>query len=260
MNIQIEKFSKGKNEERNEDYFNYDNDTFVLADGATDKNNSSFGGKSGGELISKLIAEETLKVKYNGKELAEYLTTKASNLYKEINPQALDDGSKRFSSTLICVRILNDKILITQIGDTSFRINGKEIYKNDKLIDELNAKARSNYIIATGDIEGGREYIMPLLKNQHIYLNNPISILGYGFIDGTEIPEKFIKTFEFNLKNIQTIELISEGYFSLPNEVSIQAYEREYLKVENEDPYKYKKYLSTKSSDDRTVVIIKISK
>ena len=212
------------------------------------------------ESIKSLIVEETFKVKYNGKELADYLTAKVSDLYKAINPQALEDGSKRFSSTLVCVRILDNKVLITQIGDTSFRINGKEVYKNDKLIDELNAKARSNYIITTGDIEGGREYIMPLLKNQYLYLNNPNSILGYGFIDGTKIPDKFIKTFEFDLNSIDIIELISDGYFSLPNKVDIQAYEEEYLKVENEDPYKYKKYLSTKSNDDRTVVIIKISK
>lgn len=258
MNIKakVEFFTKGRHESKNEDIFNYTENTFVLSDGATDKSGNLFDGKSGGEIISKLLVEESLKCNLNGKELIEYLTKKVKELYEKINPGAINDGSMRFSATLICSRIDGNKLKITQIGDSNFRINGKDLYTNDKIIDKINAEARSAYIKNTKDVSGSREYILPLLKEQYKYQNNPDSILGYGFIDGTLIPNKFIKYFEFDLNEIDTLEIISDGYFSIPQKVSIEAYEKEYQNVEEEDPDKYKKYLSTKSSDDRTIAII----
>jgi len=53
------------------------------------------------------------------------------------------------------------------------------------------------------------------------------------------------------------MELFSDGYFDIPQEVSIEAWEKSFEKVEKEDPDKYKKYKSTKSKDDRTIAIIR---
>ncbi len=257
MDIQITTFSQGKNDVRNEDKFGYSKRSFVLSDGATDKTGLEINGKSGGELLAKLIVDESLNTDLNGKELVMYLTGKAVETYKKLIPEAILDGSKRPSATLVCARVTNNKVYITQVGDTSFRVNGKDLYTNNKTVDELNAKKRSDYIKKTGNVGGGRDHIMPNLKNQYIHQNNLESDLGYGCIDGTAVPDKFIKIFEFPLVNIETVELISDGYFSIPEEITVEAYEEEYKKVEQQDPDKYLKYLSTKSSDDRTVVIIR---
>jgi len=257
--MKIKSFTKGKNDPKNEDYFGYNENTIVLSDGATDKSGQLFAGRSGGEIISEFIVEKTLKVGFNGVELVRYLSDEIMKLYKDINPKALSDSTFRFAATLICVRIESNKISVTQIGDSAFRINGVDLYKNDKLIDELNAQARSLYIKKTGDVVGGRDYILPLLKQQHVYQNNAKEILGYGVIDGTEVPNEFVKFFEFAKEDIQTIELISDGYFSIPNESTIETYEKKNKEVEQEDPDKWKKYKSTKSKDDRTVVIIDLT-
>ncbi len=97
---------------------------------------------------------------------------------------------------------------------------------------------------------------MPLLLKEFEYQNNPQKLLGYGVIDGTYTPAKFVKTFEYDLKKIHTIELFSDGYFDVPKEVSIKSWEKSFEKVEKEDPDKWKKYKSTKSKDDRTIAII----
>ena len=255
--MKVEIFTQGKNDPKNEDKFGYSETSFVVSDGATDKTGLSFNGKTGGEIIAQLIVDETINTNLSGKDLVEYLTKKVVNLYNEINPEAIMDSKKRFAATVVCVRIENEKVLVTQVGDTSFRINGSDLYANNKVIDDINAKARSEYIKETGDILGGREHIMENLKKQYMYQNNMNSEFGYGCIDGLEVPEKFVNFFEFSLSDVKTIELISDGYFSIPDEVSIDAYEEEYKKVEEEDPDKYIKYLSTKSKDDRTIVIIR---
>jgi hypothetical protein len=168
----------------------------------------------------------------------------------------IQDPKFRFTCGFICIRIVDDKILITYLGDLGFRINGSEIYQEIKQIDIDNSEARSKYIRETNDVNGSRDHIRPLLFKQFEYQNNPQEPLGYGVIDGTDTPAKFVKFFEYDLDKIHTIELFSDGYFDIPQEVSIEAWEKSFEKVEKEDPDKWKKYKSTKSKDDRTIVTI----
>lgn len=255
---QVRTFSKGKTRDRNEDYFAYNKNCFAIADGATDKSGKKYNDKTGGELVSRIVVNECLSANLNGIELVNHLNQKTKELYGKLKIlEETKDPKHRFTCGFICVRLINNKIIITYLGDSGMRINGTEVYQETKQIDIDNSEERAKYIRETNDIKGSREHIMPLLLKQFEYQNNPQELLGYGVIDGTKTPSKFVKIFEYNQDKIKIIELFTDGYFDIPQEVSIEAWEKIFEKVEKEDPDKWKKYKSTKSKDDRSIVIIK---
>jgi hypothetical protein len=257
--VKIQTFSKGKIEHKNEDYFDYNETSFVITDGATDKSGRKYDDKTGGELVSRIVVKECLSTDLNGIKLVNHLNNKVKELYTNLNIlEEIQDPKFRFTCGFICVRIIDNKILITYLGNLGFRINCSEVYQEKKQIDIDNSEARSKYIRETNDVNGSRNYIMPLLLKQFEYQNNPENSLGYGVIDGTETPSQFVKYFEYDLDKINTIELFSDGYFDVPKKVSIENWEKSFEKVEAADPDKWKKYKSTKSKDDRTIVIIEI--
>lgn len=252
----IEQFSEGKNPPKNEDFVGYNEHTLVLSDGATDKSGQSFEGRTGGELAAELVVNTCLASESTGEELINEVTASLRSLYEKINPAALNDSAFRFAATVVAAKLQGDQLIITQVGDSSFRINGTDVYTNNKIVDTLTANTRKQYIELTRDVAGSRDFIMPLLKVQHVYQNNNDSPLGYGVIDGSPVPSKFIQTFTFNRSEIKSLELVSDGYYSaFPDEVSIDGYEALHKTIEQTDPNKSGAYASTKLSDDRTVVI-----
>lgn len=83
--------------------------------------------------------------------------------------------------------------------------------------------------------------------------------MGYGVLDGSPVPEKFVRKFKFSLTHTHTIELVSDGYFSVfPAEATIDACEKLHDHIEEVDPHKIGEFASTKTTDDRTVIIIEL--
>ena len=197
--IQIQTFSEGKLENKNEDYFGYNKNCFIIADGATDKSGKKYDNKTGGELVSQIVVNECLSTHFNGVNLVNYLNKKIRELYDKLKIiKYIKNPKYRFTSGFICMRITEDKIIITYLGDLGFRINGNKVYRETKQIDINNTEERSKYIQETNDIEGSRHHIMPSLLKQFEHQNNPNSLLGYGTLDGTKTPSKFVKTFEYS--------------------------------------------------------------
>lgn len=255
--MKVKVFSKGKNKNRNEDSFAYNKNTFVVADGATDKSGKLYKNKTGGEIVSKIITTKCLKTKLNDLELVNYINKEINDKYQKLNIiKEIKNPRNRFTGGFICARLLKEKLVITYLGDLGFRINGQKIYQEIKTVDLINSKARAEFIKKTGDIEGGRKHIFSLLEKQFSYQNNSRHKLGYGVVDGRKTPKKFIKIFEYPIKKIKTLELFTDGYFDIPKKTTLGDWEKMYKKIEKEDPFKYKKYLSTKSNDDRTIMII----
>lgn len=252
----IEQFSEGKNPPKNEDFVGFNDTTIVLSDGATDKSGQRFNGRSGGELAAELVVTTCLQSNHSGEALITDITSALRSLYEQINPAALTDSSYRFAATVVVAKLSDEDLIITQVGDSSFRINGTDTYVNTKHVDTLTANARKQYIELTNDIAGSRDFILPLLKAQHVYQNNADSPLGYGVIDGSPVPTRFIQTFTFKKSEVSSLELVSDGYYAaFPKTVSIDAYEALHEHIEQVDPHKCGAYLSTKLSDDRTVII-----
>lgn len=241
--VNVKTFSKGKVENKNEDYFDYNNTYFVIADGATDKSGTKYNNQTGGELVSKITVKESLSTNLNRIDLVNHINRKVQKLYDQLDIQDKIKNPKfRFTCGFICVRLMGNKVLVTYLGDLGVRINGTEVYQETTQVEINNSEIRSKYIQETNDIEGSRKHIMPPLLKQFEYQNNTQEPLGYGVIDGTITPLRFVKTFEYNLDEVKTIELFSDGYFDTPKEVSIVAWEKVFEKVEQEDPDKWKKY------------------
>jgi len=261
MKFKVDIFTKGKVQDKNKDFFGHNESTFVLADGSTDKSGNTYSGKTGGEIASRVIVETCLSCKLTGSKLVSVLNESLKNVYKNLGiyDRAQKDPVYRFSSTLVFAGISDKRLNVTVVGDSGFRLNGRNSYCFPKTIDLLTSNARADYITKTGDIENSREFILPLLKKQLEYQNNANHVLGYGSIDGIFTPKQFIKEYSFDMGKIKTVEIFSDGYSSVPLQVSIKDWERKYKEVEKEDPYKYLKYKSTKNKDDRTVAIIKFS-
>jgi len=255
----VQLFTEAKVPGKNEDAVLHGDKTIVLGDGATDRMGLAFGSESGGQVASRIATETAFKSSLNGPDLIAEVTEEITNSYKSKHPLALEDPAYRISTMLLVARISGDQLIVTSVGDIALRVNGNTIYLEQMLIDQLTSGMRSAYIHATGDVEGSVEVILPSIRSQHLYQNNKEHPLGFGVIDGTPVPAEFIKTYTFDLVEIETIEIVSDGYYgAFPDGVGIGAYERLYAHIEEVDPHKYKKYASTKSKDDRTVVIAEL--
>ena len=95
-----------------------------------------------------------------------------------------------------------------------------------------------------------------IVNAQGRHQNNPDSPLGYGCLDGTPIPERYVG--RLLLKAPQRIELFSDGYFAPGHAFGVASWEERFAEVEREDPAKIGRYASVKGSvagmwsDDRT--------
>lgn len=274
----VEIFSRGKTPTHNEDSWVATDDTLAVIDGATPKTNDSFDGKTGGEFASQLarsvIQSETNLV---GEALVNLLTARFNESFSRIGVSQLveTNPTARPTAVLTVARIVGDKMIITQVSDVSFRINATQVYTSPLAIDEVMAQKRTEAIkraqqrnsnmSADKFLAIGREAILDTLGSQvRQYQNNPEHPFGYGAIDGWPVPKKFIKIFSFDLKDIQTLEIFSDGYFKVADEPIISSWEQAFMDVEEEDPYKIGRFASTKGSskdsftDDRTILIARI--
>ncbi len=89
-------------------------------------------------------------------------------------------------------------------------------------------------------------------------------VLGYGGLDGFELPSKYIVTKRYPISEIDTIELFSDGYFELGAEFGTASWEDAFRQVEKEDLHKIGRYMSVKGTtevqltDDRTYLGIRL--
>lgn len=279
--VAVEGFSQGKRLSGNEDKFIVNPRARMIGviDGASAKSPFKFNGVTGGEFASSTIAGilNSLEEPLFGEELIETLTAKFN---EKLDPLLFDGELARSnfvrpSAALTLATLVGDKIMVTQLSDVAFCLNGdrEKIYNSPIAVDDQFVKERINALwrameqdpnISVKDfLKTGVDSYVDLLQLQgEEYENNPNHPLGYGAIDGRPIPKKFIKVYEFDAKEVQTLEIFSDGYFKQGNEPTIDSWEEAFREVEREDPYKILKYQGVKGSlpgvhwtDDRTLLI-----
>ena len=303
QSISTQTLSLWKQPKINEDLLFSDNKILVVSDGATDKSWKLFSWRTWGEIASDIIVKQSKNTQLSWISLAEDLNKALKDFYQKNNINFINREEK-FSGTVVVVRIHWNIIKITQIWDTSFRVNWKDVYKNNKIIDIINSTFRQKFILKFWEnyISEAREFILPLLKFQSEFQNNDKEVIfnnevldlfidklknwinwnfdiqsildeskeeltkyfwqdiSYGMIDWTNTPSRFIKEYFFYKEDIESLEIFTDWYYSIPESVSISAWESAYEKWESIDPFKYKLYPSTKVNDDRSILITSFSK
>lgn len=274
IKAEISSFTEGRQsptERKNEDIFIHDEDSFIVADGSTSKagNTKEIDGQSGGAIIASLASTIALESKANGRKLVDEVTKAIRGFYTESLTEALTDPRAAPATTMAVARIVEvdgaPQLVVTQVGDTGFRINGSNIYTNKRRMDEIDAANRAAEIrrlISEGvseqeAVRSGRSHIEPSLDNQYKLWNNSDHPLGFGYINGHYVPDIFINVYQFPLEEVKTLEIFSDGYALLGDEPDIQSWEAAHERVEELDPFRYKQFPETKPNDDRTVAIIK---
>jgi hypothetical protein len=256
-NVQI--FSKPKSpDSMNEDVAAATPTCLVVADGVTTKTVNFLDSNITGAHVARRVADRVISSANTGAALVLELN---ADVKSHFSPHQADVPSNtRPACVFACLRIHDDELIITQVGDVGVRINGREIYLNPVLIDSLTSSARAHYIQLSGDSQGSREFILPLLRAQSQYRNNAPHPLGYGVIDGGVTPSKFVTTTAIALSDVQSVEIFTDGYPDAPSGVSIEEWEKRYLEVAEQDPDRCQQYPATKTADDRTVVIAGINR
>jgi hypothetical protein len=256
---------------KNEDLFRHDGRTFVLADGSTPKlgNAKEIQGRSGGAIAADLVTATVMRSEANGRELVDEVTAAMQAFYAEFCPDAVKDPRASFATTFVAARIApserGDLLVVTQVGDTGFRINGGELITEEREQDKIDAEARAAEIkrqleLGVSEDEAvrlGRKAIEPSLNEQWKLWNNANHPQGFGYVNGHPVPDKFIHVYELPMSAVHTLEEVTDGYPKPAAESTITSWEQAYAEVQGADPQRYLQYLATKPADDRTVAVIR---
>lgn len=256
----IEKFISGKKNDPLlcEDGLFISENFIAVIDGVTSKNATLFDGKTGGRA-----AMEKTK---------EYLASadprcSAEQIFNGINDavKSLYNGAPTGEAAVFLVLYNVKKQKIWSLGDCQCLINNRH-HSDEKLFDKIVGEVRA-LTLELARLEGktddsllhndvGREFIMQLLKKQHL-LANADSHFGYAVLDGTPFDPDRISRFDVN-KN-DCIILASDGYPKIFD--SLEKSEEFLQNIIETNPLCDREFISTKglvfgnsSFDDRTYI------
>ena len=209
----IESFIKGKKTEALcEDALVVIDSFIAVIDGVTGKSNRMFDGLSGGKAAAIKVCEcvEDFPFDIECISAIEKITEAVKSLYEDDEPVG--------AAAAVAIIFSKEKNEIWSVGDCQCIINGK-LHKHEKEIDVLLSEVRSLVLEnekRNGKTEKelllsdtGREFILPLLKSQHIFANTH-GDFSYGVFNGNEIPKD--KIVVYKVKDGDEIVLASDGY------------------------------------------------
>lgn len=271
----IEKFIKGKVDEHQCEDSYYINDYFAcVIDGSTRQTNYLYDDNlTPGKLASILIknAVSQLNFKSSLEEAVQFLTDTLYDYYQQ-RGNILDCAANKLICAAASVVLYSDFYSeIWMIGDCQCYVSGKS-YNNYNNIDRLAARIRSIYLsmelekgVSLEDLlvhDSGREYILPILKNQVLFQNKTEHHkLSYSSIDGFPVDMARIK--KVHVKRGSQIVLASDGYPRIFK--TLDRTERYLRYILEKDPLIMRLYMSTKglyqrcqSYDDRAYLSFQI--
>lgn len=269
--VQTETFTmaKASDPNLNEDLFLAGDGIWVMADGSTPKagNAKEVDGRSGGVIAADIVTQAVLNSEANGRELVDDVTKQMRDFYAKHCPEALNDPKSSFATTFVAARVVGDRLVITQVGDTGFRVNGGGYVTEQREQDVIDAAARAveiKRLVSEGMTEKeaaalGRNAILDSLNGQWKLWNNDQHPQGFGYVNGHNVPDKFVRVYEFMLDEVDTLELVTDGYPKVADKPTIESWEAAYEDVQRDDPYRYLQYPATKPADDRCVAVIRFT-
>lgn len=272
----IEKFieSKTGNMKTCEDYI-YVNDNFAaVIDGVSSKTTSMYGERTTGQLAVDLItkAMDKFEKDITAENAIVKITKEIELYYKENNiyDKVKNNPTERASACIAIYSSFYKQVWI--VGDCQCLIKDK-IYTNEFKLDDISTEARALFLkmemLKGKTIEEllindtGRDFILPLLKNQALFENRfDESEYSYGVINGFEVPSSLIKIIKIDAA-AKFLVLTSDGYPVL--KATLLEAEEQLKYIMKKDPLCMDIYRSTKglkagniSFDDRSYLKIEV--
>lgn len=245
----IEQFILGKKNDPSlcEDGILITDNFIAVLDGVTAKSNRTFYGKSGGRAameVAKAVIESSPSI------------TEKEILFRNVNNaiRSLYEGTNH-GEAAVCLCIYSNFFKeIWSVGDCQYLVNGK-YYCDEKEIDRIYSRVRAAILEKTereGNLtdgrDPGREFIMPLLKNQHLFANGN-GKYSYPLLNGGSFnADRIIST---KVSEGDTVILATDGYPKLFD--SLEESESYLSYVIKNDPMCCKLHLSTKGIEKGNV-------
>lgn len=242
----------------------------AVIDGATSKTEHRWNGATGGTVAARIVRETFDQIPYDATiyQAVEILTSAIRNFYvqNEAIEKVQSDPTQRSIAVFAAVSLWRGELWF--VGDCQCMLD-QEWITNTKDGDRIAADARSLFLeaeIAHGKTieelmqhDTGREFILPLLKQQMIFQNKPSTgHHWFAVLDGFDVPAEGLQIVRLP-EETKTIILASDGYPYL--KTSLEETERILQEILHADPLLFRKHKSTKgitegnvSYDDRACV------
>jgi hypothetical protein len=245
----------------------------AVIDGETSKTDWRLQGQTSGQICARIVAavlSEESSLALSAREVVNEMTRRVQAFYQEHDLLATVQQSpeNRLTASFVAYHPLHREIWM--VGDCQCLIDDRLIV-NKKLVDEVNSAARALFLaseLALGctveelrERDSGREYILPLLKRQMVFQNNPAAgKFWFPVIDGFPVPDEGIRVIPLP-QETRSLVLASDGYpFLKP---TLAASEQALYALLDADPLLFQEYQATKgmaegmvSFDDRAYIRI----
>ena len=256
-----------------EDFIHISDSFIAVIDGATSKTRDKWDGDTPGRIAGKLVIESlrNTPASATAREAVDIMTGTVQEFYRTRNILGQLGVNPALKATASFVVLSSARKEVWLVGDCQALLNGKLI-RGDKRIDRLLSEIRAIYLetelLVGRTIEQllvkdtGREFILPILRRQQFYQNNPPNTYWYPVIDGFPVPDEGI-VIEPITEEIKSIVLATDGYISLYK--TLAESEAALKRILEEDPLLFRQYKSTKgklagqdSFDDRAYIRISV--
>lgn len=215
----------------------------AVIDGATDKTGALFDGVTGGRY-AMLVCADAIKTLDPDADVFTAVEWMTDQLSKRL-PVGLSIEDR---PTAVLAVYSTQRREIWRVGDVSLwhdrMTDGPD--RLQKLVDFHAAGVRAAVIaaeLANGrpadelrDDDVGRQVILPLLRRQAVFANNPDVgewANGYGVINGRDVPPSFIERYPVP-EDASTVVLATDGYpLALPTFKETEAYLQDRLSVDS---------------------------
>lgn len=245
-------------------------DFIAVIDGATSKSAIRWSGERSGRAAARCLdaALGALPADCRAREAVDALSAAIRAVYRRENRLGEVEAHPHRRLTASLVIFSRRRRELWFVGDCQALLNGR-LVSYPKEVDHIATGARALFlelqclqgrsIAALRENDPGREYILPLLKQQALLQNNPAAgPLWYPVIDGFPVPEAGIRIHPLPPGEVELV-LASDGYPVLKH--TLAASEDALSALLQEDSLLFRKYRATKgvapgnvSFDDRCYI------
>jgi hypothetical protein len=257
--------SKYGDPQQGDDFIVINQNFVAVLDGATDVSGARYNGVSSGRFVAEIGAQflENLAPDSNVTEAIEAITQFVRQSLLGVEP----DKTPVYTPCFAMVIFSAARREIWRVGDCQYLLDGEgnnPTIQVDRITSQLRSLIVRSYLVQGKTIEDllkedpSPNFLAPFYSLQSALRNHPEEPFGYGAIDGTKVPERYIEVIKVP-KQVKSVVLASDGYPDL--KATLTESETVLTEILTLDPLCYKHYpqqrglaLNRESFDDRTYV------